>query len=576
MATGPVRLVVGQPAQRPSYAAAQPPDRDVASALPASADAYRQGCTLWAMIGVHATEDHPAGDEETSPVLEILHEAQEQNGHLREADIAGAARKAGTSAAELYGAISAYPRFRLEPGTTATLVCTSPACLMAGASAALRGITDSAETHCLGLCDQPVAVLTPDGARIWEDGKLALPAGSEPIVAGAESAFFGSDDPMAVAHDALARDPEEAISAVTDSGLEGRGGAGFPAGRKWRTVRDAAGRRKYVVCNLDESEPGTFKDRAILRSQPGRILAGMIIAAHAVGASHGVVYIRYEYEAQRQRLLAEIEHLRADGLLGNGFDIVVRRAAGLYVCGEETALLNSLEGKRPVPRDRPPYPAGHGLYGRPTLIQNAETLAAVPSIIGRGAAWFRDAGMPKLYCISGDIPEPGVFELPMTVTAGDLVERGGGTRANVKAFTLGGLSGGLLPAEALDVRLDFEDPRRYDAALGSGGVTVLGSSRCVVRFALGAMRFFAGESCGKCFPCRIGTIRLREQLEAATAFQKTDETEMRDVIDLLQTGSACGLGPAAGLLARHLTAGFGDEVGAHYKEECPAGECANA
>ena len=519
--------------------------------------------------------DVAAGGEEMSPALELLHEAQAENGHLREADVARAAHAAGTSASELYGAITAYPRFRFEPGPPATLVCTSPACLMSGASRALRDITDSGETHCLGLCDEPVAVLTPDGSRIWQDGRLTAP--SAQVRAGdPESAFFNDDDPMAAVRDALARPPEEAIAAVSESGLQGRGGAGFPAGRKWEMVRNAAGRPKYVVCNLDESEPGTFKDRTILDSQPGRVLAGIIIAAHAVGASQSVIYIRHEYGAQRRRLLDEIESLRADGLLGEDFDIVVRRAAGLYVCGEETALLNSLEGKRPVPRDRPPYPTDHGLFGYPTLIQNAETLAAVPAIIASGAAWYRDAGTPKLYCVSGDVPRPGVYEQPMTVTARELVEQAGVTPEDVKAFTLGGLSGGLLPASALGVRLDLEDPRRYGAALGSGGVIVLGESRCVVRFALGAMRFFADESCGKCFPCRIGTVRLREQLEAATAFQKTDEAETRDVIGLLRTGSACGLGPAAGMLVSHLTTNFADEVEAHRDGRCPAGECTNA
>jgi NADH-quinone oxidoreductase subunit F len=518
----------------------------------------------------------PRGGEETSPVLEILHEAQEENGYLREADIARAARAAGTSASELYGAISAYPRFRFEPGTPATLVCTSPACLMSGAGRALRDIIDSGETQCLGHCDEPVPVLSPAGLRIWRHGRMTAPSGQEPPVGGPESAFFNDDDPKAAVRDALARRPEETIAAVSESGLQGRGGAGFPAGRKWEMVRSAGGSPKYIVCNLDESEPGTFKDRAILDSQPVRVLAGIIIAAHAVTASHGVIYIRYEYGAQRKHLLDEIDRLRAEGLLGDGFDIVVRRAAGLYVCGEETALLNSLEGKRPVPRDRPPYPADHGLFGCPTLIQNAETLAAVPAIISRGAAWYRDAGTPKLYCVSGDVPRPAVFELPMTVTAGELLQRAGGTPDDVKAFTLGGLSGGLLSSAALDVQLDFEDPHRYGAALGSGGVIVLDSSRCVVRFALDAMRFFARESCGKCFPCRIGTARLREQLEAATAFRETDEAETRDVIDLLQTGSACGLGLAAGTLIRHLITNFGDDVEAHRQNRCPAGECAHA
>jgi len=520
---------------------------------------------------------NPADTSEIAPVLELLHQCQEEAGYLREADIEAAAAAAGVSPSEMYGAISAYPRFRLEPGPSTTAVCTGPACLMNGARDMFSG---DAETHCLGLCDQPVAALTPEGPGILQPGAAPVPPAILPPVIGVPgSAFFGGDDPLAAARTALGTPPAGLIAAVGDSGLQGRGGAGFPAGRKWEMVRAAPGERKFVVCNLDESEPGTFKDRYILDHQPRRLLAGMIIGAHAVGASHGVIYIRYEYQQQRERLLAEIDALRAEGLLGETFDIVVRRAAGLYVCGEESALLNSLEGKRPIPRDRPPYPTDAGLFGCPTLIQNAETLAAVPAIIARGAAWYRDAGSPKLYCVSGDVASPGVFELPLGTTARDLLERAGSV--DVKAFTLGGLSGGLLPASALDVKLDFDDPRRYGAALGSGAVIALGSTRCAVRFALEGMRFFAGESCGKCFPCRIGTTRLRERLEHLSRGSGPGQTpangvaEMPDIIDVLHTGSACGLGPAAGTLAKHLLAFFHDEVEEHAMGHCPAEECDN-
>jgi NADH:ubiquinone oxidoreductase subunit F (NADH-binding) len=524
----------------------------------------------------------PAEASETAPVLEMLHERQEETGYLSEADIQAAAAAAEVSASEMYGAVTAYPRFRLEPAPATAAVCTGPACLMNGARELAPG---DAETHCLGLCDQPVAALTSEGPRILRPGKEpALPAIPPPVIGVRESAFFGGDDPLAAARMALGMPPAELIAIIGDSGLQGRGGAGFPAGRKWEMVRAAAGDRKFLVCNLDESEPGTFKDRYILDHQPRRLIAGMIIAAHAAGAAQGVVYIRYEYQEQRRRLLAEIDAQRADGLLGDTFDIVVRRAAGLYVCGEESALLNSLEGKRPIPRDRPPYPTDAGLFGCPTLIQNAETLAAVPSIIAKGAAWYRDAGSSKLYCVSGDVPSPGVFELPLGTTARNLLERAGA--GVVKAFTLGGLSGGLLPASALDVKLDFDDPRRYGAALGSGAVIVLGPSRCAVHFALEGMRFFAGESCGKCFPCRIGTTRLRERLEALApalppgaglkpAPTRDGVQEMPDIIDVLHTGSACGLGPAAATLAKHLLTYFPAEIETHQQGHCPSGECDN-
>jgi NADH:ubiquinone oxidoreductase subunit F (NADH-binding) len=399
----------------------------------------------------------------------------------------------------------------------------------------------------------------------------------KPIIGVRESAFFGDDDPFDAVRAVRQRSPEEIIAAVTESGLQGRGGAGFPTGAKWSAVRAAPGERKFIVCNADESEPGSFKDRYILDNQPRRLLAGMAIAGHALGASAGVIYIRAEYRPQYEQLLETIDSLHREGALGDGFDVVVRRGGGLYVCGEETALLNSLEGRRPTPRDRPPYPTTHGLLGAPTLVQNVETLSAVPAIVARGAAWYRDAGSPKLYCTSGDVPSSAVFELPMTVTALDLLERAGVVKEGVKAFTLGGLSGGLLPAPKLEMRLDFATPRKHDAFLGSGGVVVADRSRCMVRFAFEAVRFYAGESCGKCFPCRIGTTRLRERLDAALRFEEVDGGELRELMGVVVTGAACGLGPAAALVTRHLLTHFEDEFRAHTEgRRCPAGECGRA
>jgi len=517
----------------------------------------------------------PAVDEFV-PVMELLHSAQEQRGYIGEDDIRIIARVAGLSPTELYGAITAYPRFRLAPGEVAEAVCMGPACRLRGAEAVLGGGSSRQETHCLGLCDQAVAVLTAAGPQTARspDTHLRPAERRAPTVGVPESAFFGGDDPFDVVRAARRRLPEELIAMVTESGLQGRGGAGFPTGAKWSAVRAASGGRKFVVCNADESEPGSFKDRYILDNQPRRLLAGMAIAAHAVGASAGVIYIRAEYRSQREGLLEAIARLRGEGLLGDGFDVVVRRGGGLYVCGEETALLNSLEGRRPTPRDRPPYPTTHGLLGAPTLVQNVETLSAVPAIVARGAAWYRDAGSPKLYCISGDVPSPGVFELPMTITAQELLERAGVATGEVKAFTLGGLSGGLFPASLLDMRLDFATPRKHDGFLGSGGVIVAGRSRCMVRFAAGAVHFYAGESCGKCFPCRIGTTRLKERLEAALRFEGVDAGELRELIEIVATGAACGLGPAAALVTRHLLTHFEDELQAHVRDgRCPSGEC---
>lgn len=516
-----------------------------------------------------------ATDGQVALVLELLHVNQERRGYIAEEDLRNTAVVTGLSAAELYSAVTAYPRFRLEPGLPASAVCTGPVCLMHGASALKAGLAGAGVTHCLGLCDQPIAILTPEGARTTRDGaRLLMPATPPPAIGVTESVFFSPEDPFETVRSALSGRGEDLITAVTESGLQGRGGAGFPAGLKWTAVRGSNVDRKFVVCNADESEPGSFKDRVLLDHQPRRLLAGMVLAGHAVGATEGIIYIRYEYGAQYKRLIEEIARLRAEGLLGNGFDIVVRRGAGAYICGEETALLNSLEGLRPVPRERPPYPVTTGLYGVPTLIHNVETLAAVPAIIAHGPDWYQELGRPKLYCISGDVPSSGVWELPMTVRAHELIERAGTTLEEIKAFTLGGLSGGLLPASHADVRLDFQDPRRYDAYLGSGGVIVLGRSRCSVRFTLEAMRFFAEESCGKCFPCRIGTTRLRERLERITRLLSADIGEMDEIRELLMVGSACGLGPAAALVVKHLLTHFGAEVEVHEQSSrCPSGEC---
>lgn len=514
-----------------------------------------------------------------APVLDRLHACQEVRGFLAEADLTRVATEVGIAPAELYGAVSAYPRFRFEPGGPAIAVCGGPVCSMHGAADYQRTLGSADLTHCLGLCDQPVAALSADGPRVLtaqEPGVLQAPKLLSPGSSVEPTCFFGQDDPFEAVESALRRTPREVTEAVLESGLQGRGGAGFPTGRKWQMVQAAQGAQKVIICNADESEPGTFKDRCLLDHQPRRVLAGMAIAAYAVGARLGLIYLRYEYRPQYELLAREIARLRAEGRLGGAFDVAIRRGGGLYVCGEETALLNSLEGLRPIPRERPPYPPSVGLFGMPTLIQNVETLAAVPAIIAKGAAWFRLAGMPKLYCVSGDVANPGVFECPLGTTAADLVQRSGGSPTETKAFTLGGLSGGLLSADSLDLPLDFEHPREVGAYLGSGAVIVLDRRRCIVRFLAEAMRFFAGESCGKCFPCRIGTTRFAEQFKSLLGFNPITEEEVGSIGEVLATGSACGLGPAAALVASHTMRHFGEEISAHARGRCLSGECRSA
>jgi NADH-quinone oxidoreductase subunit F len=504
-----------------------------------------------------------------APMLELLHERQERSGQISEEDIAALAPAAGVSPAELHAAVSAYARFRLTPGS-GTAVCQGPACALGGSREVARTLGVGEAVSCLGLCDQPVALLTDAGPRIARPAGLELPAESRVTVGVPETAFFGDEDPFEAVLAAVRRPPEEVIQVVDESGLQGRGGAAFPTGRKWAALRARTVREKYLVCNADESEPGTFKDRAILDHQARRLLAGMRAAAHAIGATRGIIYLRCEYARQLDILTDEIRRLRDERHLGAEFDVVVRRGAGAYVCGEETALLNSLEGRRPIPRDRPPYPTTSGLFGAPTLVQNVETLAAVPAILHRGAGWYQKAEQPKLYCVSGDVEAPGVFELPMSTTARELLVRAGGALERLQAFTLGGLSGGLLSPEALDLRLDFQTVRTHGSHLGSGAVVAIDGSRCLLDFVRMAARFFADESCGKCFPCRLGTLRLVERLDALGDGDAAGQGEVPEIIRALDRGSACGLGVAAGLIARDLLETFGDEVEAHARGGCSA------
>jgi NADH-quinone oxidoreductase subunit F len=550
--------------------------------------------------------------------LELLHGALARDGYLSPGATQEIAEALEASAADVYSAATFYHYVRTEPDPALPAgVCEGPVCRLTSPQAdrLLRqrlGIGADGRSAdgryryqgvpCPGLCDRAPALFFDgrfyggrDGAPAWppEEAPAALPGtpGESAI-----DPLLETERAYEILREALGSlTPDQVIAAVSDSGLLGRGGAGFPAGRKWEAVRAAPAGTKYVVCNADEGEPGTFKDRPVLELGAELLIAGMALAGYAVGASVGIIYLRYEYPRALDTLRAAIERAEARGALGEDvggkgfcFRMYVRRGAGAYVCGEETSLLNSLEGKRPWPRDRPPFPTTHGLFGAPTLVNNVETLAAVPVIVERGADWFRSLGRgesagTKLYSVSGRVRRPGVFELPLGVTARELIlERAGGVAEGraLKAFTLGGVSGGLLPAAALDLPLDYDSPPGEGAFLGSGGVVVLHDGDCVVRFARDCMRFFESESCGKCYPCRIGTVRLRELLdEAAGAAERSLPAEdaaarYHELSEAMRIGSACGLGPSAGLLVSSLFRHFRDEVEEHVlRGRCPAGVC---
>lgn len=385
--------------------------------------------------------------------------------------------------------------------------------------------------------------------------------------------------------------PAGVIAEIDASGLQGRGGAGFPTGRKWNFVAAAPGKPKYVICNADESEPGTFKDRVIIEGDPHVIVESMAIAAYAVGASEGYIYIRGEYEQAYKRLEKAIQQAREYGLLGKNifgsgfeFDIHVHAGAGAYICGEETALIESLEGKRGEPRARPPYPPTHGLWGKPTLVNNVETLANIPAILRNGAHWYRKFGTPKspgtkVYTILGNVNLTGLIEVPMGITMREVITiyaRGMKEGATLKLVQSGGSSGSIVPASLQDTPMDFESYRKAGVSLGSGALLICDSRTCVVDLAKVLMQFFRFESCGKCTPCRIGTQRMYELLDGITqgTGKLEDLDELRRLIEPMEMLSNCGLGASAAVPVRDILHHFQAEVEAHIRlGVCPTGVC---
>jgi NADP-reducing hydrogenase subunit HndC len=385
--------------------------------------------------------------------------------------------------------------------------------------------------------------------------------------------------------------PQDVITELSNSGLRGRGGAGFPVGRKWSFVAGAEGSPKYVICNADESEPGTFKDRLILEGDPHSIVESMIISAFAVGANEGYIYIRGEYPIAYNRLEKAIHQAHEYGLLGknifnSGFDfeLHVHAGAGAYICGEETALIESIEGKRGEPRARPPYPPTYGLWGKPTLINNVETLANVSPIIRNGAEWYRKIGTTsspgtKVYTILGNVNVTGLIEVPMGITIREVINiyaKGMKNNATLKLVQTGGSSGSIVPASLQDTPMDFDSFQKAGVSLGSGALLICDESNCVVDLARVLMQFFRFESCGKCTPCRIGTQRSYEILTRITegTSELSELDELLRLADAMDKLSNCGLGQTAGVPVRDILKHFRAEVEAHIKlGVCPVGVC---
>jgi NADH-quinone oxidoreductase subunit F len=532
-------------------------------------------------------------------LLPALHLAQRFHGWLPEAIAAEVAGALGVPLADVHGVIDFYAMFSRQPlGRTVLRVCSAPVCALAGAEGLTRALCrhlqvqpgevsadgDFTVEHapCLGLCDHAPALLAGEAAS----GRGAPENAAEICAHGGTAAvsFVGGDirsltancgqgHPTSLADymggggyaglkQALTMTPRDVLGEIKASGLVGRGGAAFPTGIKWEGAAQAEGCPKYIVCNADESEPGTFKDRILMEEDPHRTLEGMIIAAHAVNARRGFIYVRGEYPRAFKIIAAALEEARAAGIIGNHifgseleFDIEMRLGAGAYICGEETALLESIEGKRGFPRIKPPFPTTHGLFGKPTVINNVETFCNVPLIIERGAAEYRRLGTqrspgPKLFCVSGGINRPGLYEVPFGVTLRHLLfDLAGGLKPGRKlqAVLMGGAAGAFAVEKDLDVILSFESLNAAGLPLGSGAVMVFDDSADMRDVLQRLAHFFADESCGKCYPCQLGARRQQEILGRAAAGlpMAGDRERLSDVGRTMIDASLCGLGQTA-------------------------------
>ena len=403
--------------------------------------------------------------------------------------------------------------------------------------------------------------------------------------------YIGTDGYQALGKVLTEMKPQEVIDTILASGLRGRGGAGFPTGRKWQFAADQPAGKKYVVCNADEGDPGAFMDRSVLEGDPHAVLEAMAIAGYAIGADEGYIYVRAEYPIAVQRLTIAINQAREYGLLGKdifgtgfNFDITLRLGAGAFVCGEETALLASIEGKRGEPHPRPPFPAVKGLFGKPTIINNVETLANIAQIINKGADWFASMGTEKskgtkVFALGGKITNTGLVEIPMGTTLREIIEDIGGGIPDGKKFKAaqtGGPSGGCIPASLIDTPIDYDNLLAIGSMMGSGGLIVMDEDNCMVDIAKFFLEFTVDESCGKCVPCRTGTRRLLEILEKITSGngEMEDLDKLEELCNYIKSTSLCGLGQTAPNPVVSTLRYFRDEYIAHIVDKkCPAGVC---
>ncbi len=538
-------------------------------------------------------------------LLEVLSELQQQRQNLEQATITDVGRSLDIPPANAYGVASFYSMLNLgEKAENTIRVCDGPVCWLCGGEDTRKNIEDAQKgktswkvtrTSCLGLCDRaPAMLINAQQAGPYAAGSefqvskgwsgkppdYTIPRPGELRVMMANAGLVDPDSlGSAVEHGAyqglkaaLGRAPEAVIAEVEASGLSGRGGAGFPVGRKWRFVYQAKRTPKYIVCNADESEPLIFKDRVLIDTNPHQVLEGMAVAGYACGAHEAFIYIRGEYASQAARLYRAIHAAEEAGWLGDGiqgtdfsFHVHVHAGAGAYICGEETALIESLEGKRGEPRNRPPYPPTYGYHGLPTLVNNVESYAAVPAILVNGAGWYRSlsaAALPgtKMYMLLGHINQPGLFEAPFGLTLRQIIEEfGGGMRAGSQfSFALTGGAAGTIVSEAMmDIPIDYASGAR-GISLGAGAFLICDQTVSVVAFLREVLHFFRLESCGKCTPCRAGTYRAYEILRRMAGGEGVpgDVDELQALAAVMFDSSFCGLGQSVPIPLRSALANF--------------------
>ena len=554
-------------------------------------------------------------------IFDDLRAIQLRHGFLPKAELQSLSVRTQTPLYQIHSVASFYPHFHLAPPARAEIrVCADMSCHLNGAcelraelesrfAGSREGDVQIRDVSCLGRCDRAPAVSINDcifadatSSQVESLARAAIrgeelrePHIEQPRVHCASDPYDGTEKYGVLRKLAVSRDWDGALAILKESELRGMGGAGFPTSMKWDLVRKQPGVEKYVVCNADESEPGTIKDRFIMTHLPHLVIEGMILAGLISGAKQGILYIRHEYHLQEEILGEELRRCYRNGLLGKNilgsdleFDLRVFVSPGGYICGEESALLEAIEGHRAEPRNKPPFPVTNGLFQKPTVINNVETFANAPQILARGVDWFKSAGQGgsrglKFVGVSGHIAKPGIYEVPMGIPMRDVFfNHAGGIRGGrqLKAFAPSGPSSGYLPASMVDVRLDFKALAEAGSMLGSGAIVVCDDTTCMLDMALNAVRFYRNESCGKCVPCRVGSQKMADLLARWTqgglseAQYRADLALVDELCQAMSLTSICGLGQIVPAPVQSVLKHFRAEIDAHVlKGQCPSGIC---